>query len=138
MDSNQFYVYLSSDESKTYFPDNQPSKFTVKLPETLHLQGKWQLALCEIQYPPIRKKPEQLLVLTDLCQDSIVGETRLPILRRFKYTKRGYSSFGVFYYATLKSLEVDQISIYLSTDTGEDASFTSGTLKCTLHFQHVE
>ena len=135
MDSEQFYVYLSSDDSKIYFPDNVPAKFTVKLPETLHLRGKWQLALCDVQYPSIEKKqPEQLLLLTDICQDSIVGETRMPILRRFKYTTEGYTSFGVFYYVTLKNREVDRISVYLRTDSGEEPSFVSGTVKCTLHF----
>ena len=139
MESNQFYVYLSSDDSKIYFPDNKAAHFTIKLPEILHLRGKWQLALCDIQYPSIeKKKPEQLLLLADICQDSIIGDTRSPVLRRFKYRTRGYTDFNVLYYVSLKNREVDRISVYLRTDSGEEPSFVSGTVKCTLHFQHVE
>ena len=139
MDSNQFYVYLCSNDSKIYFPENKSAKFSVKLPERLYLPGKWQLALCDVQYPSIeKKKPEQLLVLADICQDCIIGETRSPVLRRFKYRSRGYAEFGVFYYVPLKNQEVDHISIYLRTDSGEEPLFTSGRVRCTLHFKHVE
>ena len=139
MESRQFYVYISSSESSQYFPDNQPSRFTIKLPETLRLHGKWQIALSEIQYPSIQKKPEQLLILCDLCQYSIVGDTRLPILRRIKYKDRGsrFHSFGLLYYVALKTQEVDRVSIYVKTDTGEEPSFTGGKLRCVLHFKHV-
>ena len=137
MESRQFYVYISSSDSTNYFPDNQPSKFTVKLPETLRLHEKWQLALCEIQYPSIQNKPDQLLILCDLCQDSIVGDKRLPILRRMTFEDPGYRSFGVFYYVNLKAHEVDRITVYLKTETGQEPSFGSGKLLCTLHFQHV-
>ena len=140
MESKQFYVYISSADSTDYFPDNEPSKFTVKLPETLRLRGKWQLALCEIQYPSIqkkKKKPEQLLILCDLCQDSIVGEKRLPVLRRMRYEEPGNTSFGIFYYVSLKTQEADRITVYIKTEKGEEPSFESGKLLCTLHFQHV-
>ena len=37
----QFYLHISSEDSKTYFPGNDTGTFTVKLPEILQLQGSW-------------------------------------------------------------------------------------------------
>ena len=41
----QFYLHLSSEDSKTYFPGNDTGTFTVKLPEILQLKGSWEVAL---------------------------------------------------------------------------------------------
>lgn len=48
---DEFYMLLSSDNSIKYFPDNNPSNFTVLLPYEVQLQGSWKTALVEIQYP---------------------------------------------------------------------------------------
>jgi hypothetical protein len=44
-----FYLTLASNSSMDYF-DNKTSCFTVKLPRTLTLAGKWVTALAEIHY----------------------------------------------------------------------------------------
>jgi hypothetical protein len=45
-----FYLTLSSNSSMEYFSDNKTSNFTVKLPQTLTLDGKWSVALVDIHY----------------------------------------------------------------------------------------
>ena len=44
---NDFYVTLPSNTD----PENETSNFSVRLPTKLDLQGKWEVALSEIQYP---------------------------------------------------------------------------------------
>lgn len=44
---NDFYVTLPSNTS----PENRTGNFSVHLPNNLDLQGKWEVALSEIQYP---------------------------------------------------------------------------------------
>ena len=34
-----------------YFPENTLTHYKTKLPETIHLQGQWEVGLSEIQYP---------------------------------------------------------------------------------------
>jgi hypothetical protein len=45
-----FYLTLLSNSSMDYYNDNKTSHFTVKLPKTLTLDGKWSVALAEIHY----------------------------------------------------------------------------------------
>ena len=45
------YIYLKSSDSLEVFPSNVLSDFNIKLPETLDLEGDWEAALLEIQYP---------------------------------------------------------------------------------------
>lgn len=46
-----FYMTLLSNSSMDYFPDNRTSSFTVQLPRYMYLNGNWEVALTEIQYP---------------------------------------------------------------------------------------
>ncbi|KAL3092839.1 hypothetical protein niasHT_030030 [Heterodera trifolii] len=47
--SNSFFVFLPS--NVTDYPDNQPNKFRVRLPKTLHFNGSWVCGLHSISYP---------------------------------------------------------------------------------------
>ena len=50
--ANEFYVTLPSNASSMeHFPDNKPEKYQTKLFQPIHLNGKWEVALSEIQYP---------------------------------------------------------------------------------------
>lgn len=48
---NDFFLTLMSDSSKSYFPANRTSHFSVQLPRTINLTGEWNVALAELQYP---------------------------------------------------------------------------------------
>ena len=41
------YIFLSSKDSLTFFPDNSPGNFRVKLDSPLMLNRYWYVALCE-------------------------------------------------------------------------------------------
>lgn len=42
---------LLSNSSMDYYPENKTSSFTVQLPRYMYLEGNWEVALTEIQYP---------------------------------------------------------------------------------------
>jgi hypothetical protein len=47
---NNFYVTLLSNSSMEYYPNNTTSHFTVQLPKTITLEGKWVVAATDIYY----------------------------------------------------------------------------------------
>ena len=51
MATSQFYVTLPSTSSSQFFPDNKLSSFTTNLHTPLRLNGDWEVALVEINYP---------------------------------------------------------------------------------------
>lgn len=48
---NGFYLTLPSNSSYRYFPDNKVNNFITKLPQTLALEGRWEVGLVEFQWP---------------------------------------------------------------------------------------
>lgn len=49
--NDHFFVTLPSDSSVKYYPNNTVARFVTKLPETIRLQGQYEMALAEIIYP---------------------------------------------------------------------------------------
>jgi len=50
MELNNFQYTAPSNSSATYFPNNIPNKFQVKMPYPLSLPGEWEVCLVDIQY----------------------------------------------------------------------------------------
>ena len=129
----QFYLQLSSEDSKTYFPGNDTGTFTVKLPEILQLKGSWEVAAIDL--PKAKKKPQRILVCSDICVESIYGEKRLPLLRVI--TGRISTSFQPLQYIPVRIQEVERITVYIKSGSGETLSFPKGSTSCILHFKYV-
>ena len=51
METTQFYLHLPSNSSVDKFPMNTLSEYRVGLPQTIALEGDWEVALTEIHYP---------------------------------------------------------------------------------------
>jgi hypothetical protein len=49
--SNHFHITLPSNRSLEFYPQNTIARFTVKLPETIQLDGDFEFGLAEIIYP---------------------------------------------------------------------------------------
>ena len=49
---DQFYIKLPSNSSTNVYPENRPYSYVTKLPDEIHLAGRWEIGLKEIQYPP--------------------------------------------------------------------------------------
>ena len=48
---SSFYLTLPSNSSDKTFANNKPQSYRVQLPRAIVLDGKWEAALTEIQYP---------------------------------------------------------------------------------------
>ena len=140
---NEFYIHVCSKDSKDIYPQNTPADFQVQLPERLRFHGTWECALAEIEYifpsPPITETmTTSLWVNTNVCNVSIVGNTKSPILRRVPLMQGTYdASFQLLHYYPVNMMSFDVIHLYINTDDGERASFLHGTLKATLHFRRA-
>lgn len=144
MEEESFYVCLSSDACKEYYPSNEPREFTVKLPNSLSLDSTgWVCGLCEIEFAPLPKTPKMLYLLMDLCQESIVNNLTLPLLRSlyigsYRIINRPLLlTYNPIFYIPVKQQRVDQIHIYIKSPDDELVSFGEKPLRCTLHFKRV-
>ena len=118
-----------------YFPGNNTSRFAVKLPEILHLNGQWEVALCEIGLPKAKPQPKKLLVCSEICNESIIGEKRLPLLR--VVTGKIPAFFRTLQYIPVRPQDIERITLYIASETGAPVSFAQGECSCTLHFKNV-
>ncbi len=48
---SEFQLTLPSNASITFSPDNKPGNYTTTLPSPISLEGEWEAALIDIQYP---------------------------------------------------------------------------------------
>lgn len=51
MESTSFYITLPSNASMEYYSNNTASCYQIRLPRTIYLKGRYEVALAEIQYP---------------------------------------------------------------------------------------
>ena len=51
MESSNFYITLPSNASMDFYSHNTPANYTIRMPRTFYLEGKYEVALVEIQYP---------------------------------------------------------------------------------------
>ena len=51
MSGTHFYLTLPSNASSDVFPDNKTTSYPVKLPQTIDLEGNWEVGLYSISYP---------------------------------------------------------------------------------------
>ena len=51
MDPEQFTIFLPSNSSMEYFPENTTTNYSTKLPKEIELHGKWSVGLSEIHIP---------------------------------------------------------------------------------------
>ena len=62
-----FYLTLPSNSSMDYHPENTLTNFVTRLPTVIDLEGSWEVALMEIQYPHTcrgEKGTKKLYVIT--------------------------------------------------------------------------
>ena len=51
MSGTHFYLTLPSNASSDVFPDNKTTSYRMKLPQTIDLEGNWEVGLYSISYP---------------------------------------------------------------------------------------
>ena len=130
-----FYLFLASDDSDSdFYPLNTPGHFSIKLPETMYMDGSWMCALRGLQCKTA--SPTDLLVFCDAIVDSYVRERKLPVLQRIPSTLdssvvRSFDS-SVCFRVTRHTLNV--ITVYITDGDLKETSFTGEPTYCMLHF----
>lgn len=80
----EFTLFLSSNDSKDRFPQNEPFRFTIDFLRTYTLTGKWKVCLSDISY--YRKKEEgtfnALCVTCDIVKRAYIHDAYAPLLAR--------------------------------------------------------
>lgn len=130
-------MVLSSDDGKSFFPNNTSYNFRIKLNRTLQFDGYWVVALTEIKISEVDQKDEELFVCSDICQDSFVGTSEQSLLRKIFFEEVNGKNviYDNPYYVPVKLGDVQQIHIYIKDKNGDDASFLKRKVSATLHFK---
>lgn len=129
-------MVIRSGDCKHIYPDNRVYDFRVNIPKTIHLSGNWNVTLLEFAYQLNKTSPEKdIYVCCDLCSNTIVGDTEIPLLRRLYLNRKAENLiFSSPYGVPLKTGTIQEIHIYLTTSKNELASFLTGQLTITLQF----
>ncbi len=135
------YLFLSSNDAKSYYSTNTATDFTVQLPETLVLKGEWWCSLEEIKFlnkfaVPV---PSLVYVCCDFVEDSYVGGRKLPVLRTVSIKPRSLKTDLTFdnpFYLRVSRSELRQLRVYIKTPTFRIPSLPKSTLECMLRLHH--
>ena len=136
---DEHYLFLSSQDSLDYFPDNKSNHFNIKLPGTLKLPGIWKCAVVEMTYYPQfeGERPKQIYLCCDVVQESYACDSTLPILRRLSVptgiSTKTTVTFPQNYYFQVSREELQYIQIYVKNQKLQDPTFVVQPLTCTLH-----
>jgi hypothetical protein len=119
-----------------HFDDNQPYAFSVHLPRPLTLNGHWTISLLETCLPSGKKKNTEVFIYTNLCEDTIVGNKEVPLLRRVYLDGSPNKIFTLPYEVPIRLGQVHDVQIYIKDATGQKASFLQGEVSVTLQLKY--
>lgn len=124
-------LVLRSSDSQQVYNGNTPHDFMVHLPKPLYLQGHWTISLLEFILSVATPQPE-LYVCSNLCQDSIVGDRELPLLRLVNLKKAENIIYNYPYQVPLRLGEFQDVRVYIRDASNQPASFLKGVTTVTL------
>ena len=139
MDRNQYYLFLASEDSSEYFPNNKGYDFTIELPRILELEGKWECALINFSTDKKSEDLSDMYVFCDIVQESYVRNSNLPILTVVRYvTKRKFEhnlTVDHVLYHKISRSNISSLRIYITDSDLNNVSLLTGTSKCILHLR---
>ena len=137
MNSDNFYLFISSSDSLSFHPDNKGSNFTVELPESVNLHGEWEAALCDFYHNP--EVNEILYVFCDLCDYSYIGNSLEPIIRKIYPNSTSTDfQFSSNYYINVKNKNINRIKVYIRDVNFGFPSSVTGDIHLTLHLRRKD
>lgn len=132
-------LYIRSDESNVYFPENKPWHFKVHLKSPLMFKQKWLISLLEFDATATKSRTtnQTLLLYSNICSESVIDGEKKPILRRISMTKLGKWSyiFNIPIYLSVTKNEIYEFEIYIRDLKGNDATFLQDPVLITLQFK---
>ena len=134
----ELYIYLSSKDCELIFPENKAWDFTIRLPRTLHLDGKWLCALMQVEFQVGKAKTskEHLYICCGLSEESFIRGTQLPVLNEVTINAKPNLQTRDFKnprYIQLSRGTVEEIRVFIKNEDLQKPSLLTGCLKCTLH-----
>lgn len=136
------YVYIKSDDSGSYFPNNEVYKFRINLPSRMTLRGMWKVALVEFnvgENSKVKKgtTEEALYVYLDICGESVVHGQRLPLLRRLEKNKKSSWEYQIDspFYLPVKKKDFKELEVNIKLADDTNPSDLISPLHITLHFR---
>ena len=144
-------MVLKSSDGSDLFEKNMAHDFTVQLDRQINLEAYWVVALTEIDltYKSSSKYIDDVYVYSNICEESFVGSTEKPILRKIYISKdateahvinkkkhyRSHIIFNTPYYVPVRLGQLNQVHIYLKDDKGQPCSVINLEACVTLHFK---
>ncbi len=135
MGENQHYLFLSSLDSQLVHPSNKADDFIVELPHPLHLTGIWECALVDMQLSRSQNSSLVFYVCCDLCEDSYVNNTQLPVLRSLSSKAKTFTQFSQPQYMRVKRDRVTRLRVFIRSWSDIDLSLAKELVTCTLHLR---
>lgn len=138
---DEHILFISSDQSLTFYPENKPFHFKVNLSESIYLpEGEtWEMGVVDFYTPTVAKKNDtrELYILSDLCMGVNVFHNQYSgLLRRIFPTLNSWNNvFSHPLYVPVKKTEIHDLEVHILTERGEDASFLTQRLSFTLHIR---
>ena len=132
-------MVLKSTDSPLYHPSNQPDSFRVHLPQPLDLKGVWTVSLLEFSIDTGQTKQQgtlEIFVCSDICEDTIVGEREISLLRRVYLDKQNII-YQNPYEVPIKLGQFQDVHVYIKDAKNAPASFLSGEVTVTLLLRRI-
>lgn len=118
---NAFYLSTSGDTVTT-------------LPLPLEMEG-YGCGVIEISGKTIANYSKQLYLCSDICEESVVGGIKLPVLRAInRNIKNGAIIKGIEHVIWLRVMRpsISSIRMYIADEEGKIVSLRNNLLRCTL------
>ena len=152
-EEDSFPMFMPSDASMDFYPDNKQSNFKIQLLTPIQLKRRMECSLLEIIIPnkvipnkaddKFYDKYHHLFLYCNFVQDSYINEYKKPLLRLIthKFNKNEKCSTLVFktpIYIPLNREYLDILHFYLLDINDQFIKFETGRLHLTLMLRPIE
>ena len=131
--SLQCYLFISSSDSKSYYPENKPHTFIVELGERINLISRWLVALSDLNLNVTTT--ETLYIFCDIFDISYIKNSMKPILRMIYPTGSSKSFSFLKRYNPIVQRNFTHLQIYIRDKTMNVPAIITEDLELTLHLK---
>ena len=122
------YFHIKSSDCKSCYPNNSPCDFIYELSQPLY--GTYTIGLCEVFGT---KLPKFFYVYCDICQETEMFGTRLPLLRCVSKKQ----VFNPMHFIPIIENQVNRIHLYLRDDKNQNINPVGLDIRFTLEIKKL-
>ncbi len=135
-----FYLFVSSKDSKEEFPLDTAGNFIIELPKEIILEGQWEVSICELGLYRLPKAsdPRHIYICSPVVDLSRVDQFLYPILRRVPLKPQGtqIENYTTEHFYTVNHTRIQRLHIYAIDEKLSTKFFNKeAILDLTLHFR---